>query len=1426
MSSSSPPSSNTHVRLVVYCDEQPQPHTLPEIPLPHNLEGLRRFIEDKVGLHAKLLSYWNYAHNRYELLRDVRELVQEDGRVFSRSSSRSRPESRVRGSRGSRQDEGLDTSTSWSRTSSAGSATRQTSRLYRCQLWLETVLLQLEPLDPRRDRAEYDELRSHVARWLGNRHIGYEVQDAVRVRCPFLTRMFDETRSTRLEGNQDKVQLLYYSNNVWTVRDVLQYGFLLSRGVPKSMTAVVQALSSTSDVSTTDTHLSIPVPPSVQGPSSVSAMAPVDHALDSTTHPFIFTSSMLGPNVKQLPPRTAPHKVLLCEVAPGRRFMMDQSLTSERSQNQSTPRPPFKAPAGYDSVCYMRTRDDKNSVRSGDEASAKVEDLSVVQVQVAHSYQALPRYLLTVAPTGGPPPPLSSFDSTTVSATASPVRAPGTTAAAAAAREDAEKKKKKEQEAAVTSTPRVSRSGRLRDWWRTSLTPSREKSDASAARGSTPVRRPRGDEGGGSLSAPTYSLSNTPRSGRGGEGYNDDSSARRNTELNSTPRRAVSAVAMPRHVGSRWRGVDTPYPADFDSADTGYDYVSGGKGSVPSPHTDSRLRPCGTAAEANGSDTMREGNPDTYNTASYSRRDATDNSASRVLSLPQWESPMADRASGSFPCVTYGHSGDHTPSREAPQHAVSRASRGLGLAPPTPPSPSRPDGEQNVRNGLLYSGLQVGTKNNDNKGHSNGAQVPHQRAAPSARNSSYYSPERVSVPRDGRRMPPYGSAEGPSANPLIPTDRYEAESYNRDISHNTGGAGGGRDGGGPAAVPSLPGTVPPSSLMRKCLPAVNAPVRRPPQAPPAAFNQFLCPIHPRQLQSLYCTACEELTCPYCASVGDHRDHVVVEATSQVTAVHAEVHKLYEELRHWLSEYRRTAEELRAEQSSHQMRQQRELRGLQQNLQSLRQALLEAEHNMTQSVQRSCPPPLAEASAVIGKYTTALAPVGMALSRYHAAQDGSHTPSAPSSSLVAAPGAHPTASGGRGTTRSIPEMLHFLRTAPPLLRQVQESFAEKHQAEERQLRDSIASYHARVHATEGLYDHVDWVGLRRLLERLGTSRSTRTTSGAATKDRCSPGRDRSPPFFAAEGGAGNRSGSAMRVCGRTSANASPLSRVVSFDSTGDGNVARRLVGRSPVRKLAIGDDLASYVSHHVSPPPPAAFAAVAKQDRLLLRCLEDLQRGHIWAIENASFYFAPGQLKAVCSTSFRLLGAQWELRIAPLPPLYRKARGRRHSRAPSPLSPVVAPGINAGMMATTASTVMPTAASGATDAATVAAAAATRSPLATQSFPDVDERVAFDPIDDNNNGGDGGSDLRHAPPEQEWLGLFLFPQQHRLRMDYRVIAFSEVTWAEWQVTGWTTEMAGKGWGLYPFLQRKELMRTDKLARDNIVKICIAPISDLY
>ncbi|KPI85226.1 hypothetical protein ABL78_5709 [Leptomonas seymouri] len=1364
MPSSSPPPSVTHVRLVVYCDEEPVSHILQDVQLPRHLEGLKRLVEEKVGKRAKLLSYWNYTHNRYELLREVRELLQEEGRIPLSSPPRLRPQSRVRS--GDR-EEGFDTSPPRSGASNGESALRQPSCVYRCQLWLETVLLQLEPLDARRDREEYDELRSHVARWLGNKHIGYEVQDAVRIRCPFLTRMFDETRSTRLEGNQDKVQLLYYSNNAWSVRDVLQYGFLLSREVPKSMTAVIQAQRGGSDTSTTtDTHLGIPVPQITRTASTSSRASPpsvpsspADEFQDSQTHPFIFTSSMLGRSVKQLPAHSAPHKVLLCEVAPGRRFMTDQSLTSEHPARKSSPRLILKPPPGYDSLCYVYTRYDKASVSSEGEASVKAEDLSIVQIQVSHSYQALPRYLLTVVPTGRPPPPLSSLDPS-VAAIAGPARPPGFTAAAAAAREDA----KKQQAAAAASMPRSPRPNRLEGW----LTPSplRSAKRADVKHAATPVQHH------SRRSAPSSFLCSTPPATRDDQdNYNND-----DMRAYSSPRRSASAAVARHQLESDQHTVESPH-LDYGSA-------SRGSGVAPTPCAHSQPRPHRNASL-----------PIHNRGVHYSAHGDGAFGGLQMTSNAKRGSPSAvQRMPGGLP-YSVKESNGRPPTRKALQNAgshvdsavrtsplrtpPSRSRGGLSLAPPTPPSPVVHGVSPSVRNGLLYSGLQASSNNRNSTSRSGSAHIPHQLVLQSALDHPIGSPERSSAPRSRSGMTHNGPPAEPSTQPLIPA-------YHSAAGHHDS------NGGGRGGVP-LPGALHPSSMMRRSAPAVSESFQRPLQAPPAAFNQFFCSIHPRQLQSLYCTACEELSCPYCASIGAHRDHIVVEASDQVTAVYAKVHKLYEELRHLLSEYRQTEEELRAEQSSCLARQQRELRTLQRNFQSLKQALQQTEHSMMQAVQqRVCSPPLAETSAVISKYTQALAPITAALSRYHAARESAHAP--PSQ---APPGQPNAVNGGRGTRRSVPETLQFLRTAPLLMRRVQEAFATHHQEEERRLRDSIASYRTRVDLMDGAYDNVDWVGLRKLLEHLGSSRSGRVASDAVTHERLS--RHESPVRSFLDDAAGSNSGSAVRVKARNSAQSSPASRVLPL---GGGDASRRLVvGRSPVRNLSIGDDLASYVSHRTPALSPT------KPDRLLLRCLRDLQRGHIWAIQDASFYFVPGQLKAVCSTPFHLLGAQWELRIAPLPPSHRKAQQGNDAHTSSLL---VAPGLNAGMMATTASTWVPMSAEDSGSAVTA------RSPLATRLLPHVDEQVVRD----------SGLSVRHGAPEEEWLGLFLFPQEHRLRMDFRVIAFSEVTWAEWQVTGWTAEMAGKGWGLYPFLQRKELMRTDKLARDNTVKICIAPISDLY
>ncbi|EKF33394.1 hypothetical protein MOQ_002742 [Trypanosoma cruzi marinkellei] len=93
------------------------------------------------------------------------------------------------------------------------------------------------------------------------------------------------------------------------------------------------------------------------------------------------------------------------------------------------------------------------------------------------------------------------------------------------------------------------------------------------------------------------------------------------------------------------------------------------------------------------------------------------------------------------------------------------------------------------------------------------------------------------------------------------------------------------------------------------------------------------------------------------------------------------------------------------------------------------------------------------------------------------------------------------------------------------------------------------------------------------------------------------------------------------------------------------------------------------------------------------------------------------------------------------------------------------------------------------------------------------------------GGTNASQTEHSG-EDESVGLFLYPVGHTLRLDFRVSVFSTVCWAEWEVSGWTKSFAGKGWGIYPLLPRRELMRRDRLAWDDTLKICLAPTSDVY
>lgn len=1378
--STSASATPTLLRIVVYCDDVTTPQTLADVRLPRDVEEVRRLVEGKVGKRATILSYWNFARQRYELLRDVHELLQPDGRLLAGHPRRSTTAAAAAAAGGTDGD-GTD-----SGAASAGEldAAHTKARLYRCQLWMETVLVQLEPLDPQRDELEYEELCRHVARWLGNKHVGFEVRDAVRIRCPFLTRMFDETRSTRLMGNRDKVQLLYYSNNAWSVRDVLQYGFLLHTGVPTSLAAVLQSCAagpSTSEGSSgTESRLSIPVPASVPAtPATV----------NTQRNPFVFTSSMLSPHVRHLPDKTEPHKVLLCEVAPGRRFMTDQGLTGEHADKQAFPTTAVRTPRGYDSTCYMRARKQKSSLRTEKAADVAVEDLSLVQVQVRHSYQALPRYLITVVPSGAPPPPtpisqqqeLTREGGGLRSATASPLRPPGTTAQIAAAYED-EKKMCRAAGLPVPPPPpalpelpdpppSTPKSYNMKQWFKSGSHP--HHSHASSQPDSA-YNTP------GHAEFVSAADAHSPRSSSAGAAVREVRYA--NSDL--SPRRRAASVATPhrhsydadgaassgrRHVG---------FQGDSDSE------LAGGVRSSRSPLYSS-------AVGGGGGDSP---------------------------SRPVWVADAGQVAAAAAPAAAGASGGLDPPAvpRVAPSasyfpHPTGRAASvpRLPLAPPLP-SPVRPTI-------ITDAGAQRGVAGWASSDYLAAAALPHSSSS-APRNGLLYEGLHHAAASGGAADRPGNAVSRP---PLLPTQGpLGSVTYLASQSIASPMSTARRAAGRPMARTAAPARGP-----------LDAPASAvaPPAPPPAAFNQFLCPVHPRQVQSLYCTACDELTCPYCASVGTHRDHVVVEADEKATAVRAEAEALHEELRHWLMQYRKTEQELRVEQGRYAARQQRELRSLQQRLMGLKQALHQSERVMVQAVQESqCRPPLAEAAAVVRKYTEALNPIDMALRRYHSSVTGHQDANAPA------------ADRSRAVPNSVPELLHFLRTTPSLIHKVQGSFVRHHKEEERRLRDAVVDYDARAQRSEALFEHVDWVGLRRLLENLGTVHSGRVPPADGRRSASPAGRgarDESPPRGAASlfvppsgrrGDPHSRPSSATTRVRSRSPGVAPASAVFSTPPrSGDGSaVSRRLLNSPPLRARSQhheGDVLSSPGSARGATPPATAGPS-PRRDRRLHRCLTDLQRGYIWVVQNATAYFAPGQPKAVCSTPFRLLGAMWELRIAPLP------RASRTHAASAPVTPMLtagAAGVNVGTVASAASHMAsPTSLNGGgafdDEGGGGGAAEGRVSPLIT--------RATADDLGFGAEGGRAHASVTVVPPselgEEEWLGLFLFPLQHRMRVDFRAIAFSEVTWTEWHVTGWTPLFAGKGWGLFPFLQRKELMRTDKLARENTVKICIAPISDLY
>ncbi|RNF12079.1 poly [ADP-ribose] polymerase [Trypanosoma rangeli] len=254
------------LRLVVYVDDARRPLDLEDACVRvFSILDLAAYLKNALQRPPRVILYWNFEHKRYELLTALHTLVQ--------------------------QRNGDDTSHGAS-----------ANTVVLAHLWVETRPLQLDPVDPDVDVAEYAELAKHVRHWAGNKHVMFSLGNALRVTDPSLERLFDNVRGTRMSGGPDRVELLYYTNNSLSSSEVLQRGF--DRG---------------GDVGGWAT------PPPV----------------------FVFTSSMKDQDDKDVSP-SEPHKVLLCEVALGRVWLSDVSLLKNLA-------PP---PPGYDSVCHRVERKD------------------------------------------------------------------------------------------------------------------------------------------------------------------------------------------------------------------------------------------------------------------------------------------------------------------------------------------------------------------------------------------------------------------------------------------------------------------------------------------------------------------------------------------------------------------------------------------------------------------------------------------------------------------------------------------------------------------------------------------------------------------------------------------------------------------------------------------------------------------------------------------------------------------------------------------------------------------------------------------------------------------------------------------------------------------------------------------------------------
>ncbi|KAH9578720.1 B-box-type zinc finger [Trypanosoma melophagium] len=318
------------LRLVVYVDDARTPVPLEDACVHvYNMPDLFVFLEKLLKRPPQLISYWNSDREEYEVLTSLT--------CFLHQAEREIP----------CEPNSLITTTTTTSTTTNNNNNNNSGMVVSAHLWVETRPLRLDVVDPDVDVAEYTELKSHVQNWAGNAYVMYSLQNALRVSCPRNERLFDHVRYNCLKGDPERVELLFYTNNSLSSHEVLERGF---------------------DRVTEGSRFSALLSPAVE---TSSGNAEQQYGKSNKQHPlFVFSSSMTDKGDKE-PFSLEPHKVLLCEVAPGRGWPSSVPLLKN----------PDAPPSGYDSVCFREERNDGRVVKS---------------IRVGKNHQALPRYVLTI----------------------------------------------------------------------------------------------------------------------------------------------------------------------------------------------------------------------------------------------------------------------------------------------------------------------------------------------------------------------------------------------------------------------------------------------------------------------------------------------------------------------------------------------------------------------------------------------------------------------------------------------------------------------------------------------------------------------------------------------------------------------------------------------------------------------------------------------------------------------------------------------------------------------------------------------------------------------------------------------------------------------------------------------------------------------